>query len=99
MSAALQPAAAEIAGLPGAPVRAEQVPGGALPAAAGTTSVFTLSPELDGFGDESFWATPAMARTASWEQGVQQDFLTWFVSGPAAAGLPVGARPRPRRRW
>jgi len=24
-----------------------------------------------------------MARTADWEQGMQQGFITWFVSGPA----------------
>ena len=43
MSAALQPAAAEIAGLPGAPVRAEMTSGDALPAVAGTTSVYAYS--------------------------------------------------------
>jgi hypothetical protein len=83
MSAALQPAAAEIAGLPGAPVRAEMNSGVAPQAVAGTTSVYTYSTEQEGFGDESFWATPATARTAPWEQGVQQDFITWFVSDPA----------------
>jgi hypothetical protein len=83
MSAALQPAAAEIAGLPGAPVRAEMTMGNALPAVAGSTAVYDYSTEDDGFGEESFWATPAMARAADWEQGVQQDFITWFVSGPA----------------
>jgi hypothetical protein len=83
MSAALQPAAAEIAGLPGAPVRAEMNSGVALQAVAGTTSVYTYSTEQEGFGDESFWATPAAARTAAWEQGVQQDFITWFVSDSA----------------
>jgi hypothetical protein len=88
MSAALQPAAAEIAGLPGAPVRAEMTMGYSSPAAAGTTSVYDYSTEQEGFGDESFWATPAMARTADWEQGVQQDFITWFVSGPAEPGSP-----------
>jgi hypothetical protein len=83
MSAALQPAAAEIAGLPGAPVRAEMNSGVAPQAPAGTRSVFTYSTEQEGFGDESFWASPATARTAAWEQGVQQDFITWFVSDPA----------------
>ena len=88
MSAALQPAAAEIAGLPGAPVRAQMTTGVALPAAAGTTSVYDYSTEEEGVGGESFWATPAMARTADWEQGVQQDFITWFVSGPAGQYSP-----------
>ena len=91
MSAALQPAAAEIAGLPGAPVRAEMTTGVAPPAVAGTTSVYDYSTGSGGFGDESFWATPAMARTADWEQGVQQDFITWFVSGPAEQDSPSPA--------
>jgi hypothetical protein len=82
MSAALQPAAAELRGLPGAPVRAEMTSGVALPAVAGTTSVYAYSTEQEGSGGESFWATPATARTAGWEQGVQQDFITWFVSDP-----------------
>jgi hypothetical protein len=82
MSAALRPAAAEVAGLPGAPVRAEMNSGVVPQAVAGTTSVFTYSTEQEGFGDESFWASPATARTAAWEQGVQQDFITWFVSDP-----------------
>ncbi len=88
MSAALQPAAAEIAGLPGAPARAEMTTGVALPAVAGTTSVYDYSTEQEGYGGESFWATPAIARTADWEQGWQQDFITWFVSGPAEQDSP-----------
>jgi hypothetical protein len=83
MSAALQPAAAELAGLPGAPVRAEMTSGNAVPAGAGTTSVYAYSTAQEGVGGESFWATPAMARTPVWEQGVQQDFVTWYVSGPS----------------
>jgi hypothetical protein len=31
---------------------------------------------------------PATARTAGWEQGNQQDFITWFVSGPAEQDAP-----------
>jgi hypothetical protein len=96
MSAALQPAAAEIAGLPGAPARAEMTTGNALRAVAGTTPVYDYSAEQEGFGGASFWATPAMARsaerdqglTADWEQGVQQDFITWFVSGAAEQDSP-----------
>ena len=84
MSAALRPAAAEIAGLPGAPARAVMTTGAVLPAIAGTTSVYDYSTELNGPGGESFWATPAFARSAAWEQGVQQDFITWFVSGSSA---------------
>jgi hypothetical protein len=85
---ALQPAAAEVAGVPGAPVRAEMTTGAALPAVAGTTSVYDYSPGQEGFGGASFWATPAFARTVDWEQGVQQDFITWFVSGPAEQDAP-----------
>jgi uncharacterized membrane protein YgcG len=95
MSAALQPAAAEIAGLPGAPVRADMTLGyTSSPAAAGTTPAYDFYTEQEGYGGESFWATPAIARTADWEQGWQQDFLTWFVSGPAPQDSP-GPGPTP----
>jgi hypothetical protein len=87
MDAALQPAAAEIAGLPGAPDRAEMTTGAAPPAVAGTTSVYDYSTGYEDYGEASFWATPAMARTAGWEQGMQEGFITWFVSGPAQQGL------------
>jgi hypothetical protein len=87
MLAALQPAAAEIAGLPGAPVRAEMTMGYTLPAIAGTTSVYDYSVGQEGFNG-GFWVTPAIARTADWEQGEQQDFITWFVSGPAEQDSP-----------
>jgi hypothetical protein len=88
MAAALQPAAAEIAGLPGAPARAEMTMGAAPPAVAGTTSVYDYSTEYEDYGGASFRATPAMARTADWEQGMQQGFITWFVSGPAEQDSP-----------
>jgi hypothetical protein len=88
VDAALRPAAAEIAGLPGAPARADMSTGAALPAVAGTTSVYDYSTGYEGYGGESFWATPAMARSADWEQGAQQDFITWFVSGPAEQDSP-----------
>jgi ABC-type transport system involved in multi-copper enzyme maturation permease subunit len=88
MDAALQPAAAEIAGLPGAPARAEMTTGYTPPPVAGTTSVYGYSAEQEGFGGASFWAMPATARTADWEQGNQQDFITWFVSGPAEQDAP-----------
>jgi hypothetical protein len=88
MSAALQPAAAEIAGLPGAPVRAELAVGGAGPAAAGTTSVYDYS-GTGGADQSSFMDTPAEASTAAWEQGIQQDFLSWFVSGPQQTGSGI----------
>ena len=81
-------AAAEVAGLPGAPVRAEMTTGAALPAVAGTTLVYDYSTEYEDYGGASFWATPAMARTADWEQGMQQGFITWFVSGPVEQDSP-----------
>src|SRR5262249_19170618 len=94
LSAALRPAAAEIAGLPGAPARAEMTTGETLPAVAGTTSVYDYSTEYEGYGGASFWATPAVARTTDWEQGVQQGFITWFVSGPSQqeSGNPTPAQ-------
>lgn len=79
LSAALRPAAAEIAGLPGAPVRAQMTMGYSQPPVAGTTSVYDYCVEQKG----TFWATPAAARTAGWELGARQDFISWFVSGPA----------------
>src|SRR6185312_5216719 len=68
--------------------------GAALPAVAGTTAVYDYSTEYEDYGGESFWATPAMARGADWEQGVQQGFITWFVSGPAEqeSGNPTPAQ-------
>ena len=77
VTAALQPAAAEIAGLPGAPVRAEQTVSTVLTVAAGTTSVYEY-PQTG--GTTSFWGGPAVADTNWWRQALQQDFLTWFVS-------------------
>jgi len=83
MTAALDPAAAEIAGLPGAPTRASLAVGYALPAPAGTTSVYAYSGTGVGVGGAWFGLSPAEAATPSWEQTVQQSFLFWFVSDPA----------------
>jgi len=86
VTAALGPVAAELAGLPGAPVRAGQM---ASPLAApfiysgitGTTPVyeFTAGPG---------WTSPAGTSSAQWRAGVQEDFLDTVVGGPAwkAAG-------------
>jgi hypothetical protein len=85
VAAGLQPAAAEIAGLPGAPARAEQVRSGVgPPPAAGTTSIYQYSG--DG-GMAVFWGDDANA--AWWQQAFQQDFLSWFVSGPEAPNGPT----------
>ena len=89
LSGALRPAAAEIAGLPGTPVRAELAVGGAFPAAAGTTPVYAYS-GIGGVDQSSFMDTPAEAHTAVWEQGIQEEFLSWFVSGPQQADQQAG---------
>jgi hypothetical protein len=93
---ALQPVAAEIAGLPGAPVRAEQVPSGegvraaqglvlpGLPAAglSGTPPLYTFNSET---GLAPLWGSPAGVDNAGWRAGFQQIFLTAFVAGPPQA--------------
>jgi hypothetical protein len=90
MNAALQPAAAEIAGLPGAPARAEMTTGAAPPAIAGTTSVYAYSTRYQDYdGEASWWATPTLARTTDWVQGMQEEFITWFVSGPSDQNEPA----------
>jgi hypothetical protein len=95
VSAALQPAAAEVAGLPGAPVRAELAVDDVLPAAAGTTSVYAYSGTGAGsVGGSWFGGPPAEVINSIWTQGYQQSFLFWFVSGPAqnASGNPDPAQ-------
>jgi hypothetical protein len=98
VNAALQPVASEIAGLPGAPVRAEQVPSGegaraaqglvlpGMPAAglSGTPPVYRYTSEDDGLAP--FWGTPAGMDNAGWRAGFQQEFLTAFVVGPPHVG-------------
>jgi hypothetical protein len=93
VSTALQPAAAEVAGLPGAPVRAELAVDDALPAAAGTTSVYAYSGTGAGtVGGSWFGGPPGEVINAIWTQGYQQSFLFWFVSGPVASAY---AQPNP----
>jgi hypothetical protein len=96
-NAALQPVAAEIAGLPGAPVRAEQVPSGegvraarglllgglAQTGLAGTPPVYRFTSE-DGLAP--FFGSPAGADNAGWRAGFQQAFLTAFIAGPPHVG-------------
>jgi hypothetical protein len=95
--AALQPAAAEIAGLPGAPVRAEQdVSGGGVRAMQGLGFAGTLGTGITGtppvytYNSDNdfapFWGNPANANTASWRSAFQQNFLTAFIAGPPHAG-------------
>jgi hypothetical protein len=94
-AAALQPVAAELKGLPGAPVRAEEVPaagegmratqgillsGMPAPGVSGTPPVY----RYDGNnGMAPFLGSPA---GANWRAGFQQEFLTAFIAGPAHAG-------------
>jgi hypothetical protein len=73
-AAALDPVAAEIAGLPGAPVRAEQVPYGPPfygSPIAGVPSVYEFTVTIT-------WVSPAVAGPL-----VQQGLLSDFIGGPA----------------
>ena len=96
-AAALQPVAAELKGLPGAPVRAEEVPasegvraaqgmllpGMASPGVSGTPPVY----HYDGNnGIAPFLGSPAGADNARWRAGFQQELLTEFIAGPPNAG-------------
>jgi len=96
-NAALQPVAAEIAGLPGAPVRAEQVPSGdgilgsqgmnfagvPKPGLSGTPAVYRY---ISDDGLAPLWGSPAGVDNAGWRAGFQQEFLTAFVAGPPQTG-------------
>jgi len=96
-NAALQPVVAEVAGLPGAPVRAEQVASGdgllgsqgmnfagvPKPGVAGTPPVYHF---ISDDGLSPLWALPAGAGA-----GFQQDFLTAFIAGPPQAGQGADA--------
>ncbi len=99
--AALQPVAAEIAGLPGAPVRAEQVASGAgLPAAGGNppglVTSFTGTPPVYRYSSQSLlaplWGNPAIPGEGFWYSGFQQLFLTAFVTQPQDAFSPGPAQ-------
>jgi hypothetical protein len=73
-AAALDPVAAEIAGLPGAPVRAEQVPYGP----PFYSSPITGAPPVYEFTVTITWVSPAVAGPL-----VQQELLYDFIGGPA----------------
>jgi hypothetical protein len=92
-NAALQPAAAEIAGLAGAPVRAEQVSAGdgvrdseGMRFGAEPTIGMVGTPPVYRYVSDNnlspFWGSPANWNGA----GFQQDFLTTFVGRPAYSG-------------
>jgi hypothetical protein len=88
VATALDPVAAEIAGLPGAPVRAEQVastgtrPSGYGPShTAGNPPVFQYSGEQVGDLFGAFWGIPA-GDWPDWRAGFQQGLLDSFLAGP-----------------
>ena len=91
VAAALQPVAAEIAGLPGAPVRAEEV---ASAGAAGTVMsgisgnppvfVFTANHVGNMFGEFN-----GIPNQGDWRAGFQQGLLDAFLTGRAAQAGPV----------
>ena len=74
VAAALRPVAAEIAGLPGAPVRAEQVPY----SPPFYSSPITGTPPVYEFTVTITWVNPAVAGLL-----VQQGLLSDFIGGPA----------------
>jgi hypothetical protein len=81
VAAALGPVAAEFAGLPGAPVRAEQVPNPLAPPfiysrTTGTPPVYEFIPGID-------WTSPAGTNSAQWRAEVQEDFLSTVIGGTA----------------
>jgi hypothetical protein len=78
VAAALGPVAAEVAGLPGAPVRAAQI---ANPLAApfglsgsGTSRYYPFTAGID-------WTSPAVTSWPQWRAGLQADFLGSVVGG------------------
>ena len=94
---ALQPVAAEIAGLPGAPVRAGQVPSGdgilgsqgmnfsgvPKPGLSGAPAVYRF---ISDDGLAPLWGSSAGVDNAGWRAGFQQELVTAFVAGPPQAG-------------
>jgi hypothetical protein len=92
VAAALDPVAAEIAGLPGAPVRAQEVASvnGGVPVMsgiAGNPPVFRFSAEHVGnlFGEFNGYGGP------SWNLGFQLGLLESFLSGPQAGPAPAAS--------
>jgi hypothetical protein len=93
VNAALQPVAAEIAGLPGAPVRAEQVASGTgvrtvqgLPVAGTPATGITGTPPVYNISSEDpiapLWGNGAMLAISGWGAGFAQEFLTAYVAPP-----------------
>jgi hypothetical protein len=87
LAAALGPVAVQVAGLPGAPVRAEQVPSGGPPFYG---SLITGTPPVYQFTTQVTWVSPAVVAGAVWRAGFQQGYLDTFITGPAnQAGDPA----------
>lgn len=83
-AAVLDPAAAEIAGLPGAPVRAEQVADSALPAKLTGSGIFTGTPPVWEFNLNHAIGVTGFSLD-DFQIVLQRDFLDEFVGGPAVA--------------
>ena len=102
IAAALDPVAAEIAGLPGAPVRAEEaasVRGGneVQSGISGNPPVFeftadhvgNLFGEFYGIPETSYIESGITPDAAAWREGFQQGLLDAFLTGPAQQAGPV----------
>jgi hypothetical protein len=99
-AAALQPVAAELKGLPGAPVRAELVSDGngtrntqgmlfagmPKPGVSGAPPVYNFNSDN---GMAPLWGSPAGTDNAGWRAGFQQVFLSAFVAGPPQPGADI----------
>jgi len=99
-AAALQPVAAELKGLPGAPVRAELVPDGngtrntqgmlfagmPKPGVSGAPPVYNFNSDN---GMAPLWGSPAGTDNAGWRAGFQQVFLSTFLAGAQHAGMNI----------
>jgi hypothetical protein len=102
VAAALDPVAAEIAGLPGAPVSAQEVAsvsGGneVQSGISGNPPVFdftaqhvgTLFGEFIGIPETSYIESSAIPDAAMWREGFRQGLLDAFLTGPAQQAGPV----------
>ena len=91
VASALDPVAAEIAGLPGAPVGAQEVASGNVfgqsPASpiTGNPPMFTFTSDNVGNLIGTFAGSPADATGAVWNNGFQQGLLDAFVTGQSRA--------------
>jgi hypothetical protein len=101
LQAALDPVAAEVAGLPGAPAGAREVAPSQAAGIAGTPPVFEYNPDPGGV---FYGGAAGVASSAAWREGFQQGLLDAFIGGPSATQIAQGfASGMPRtwrsRRW